>query len=244
MKKYFAIPKEHKLDLQSYFGQHKNYFLFLLKSDTVPVRMAAQMGDLFRLPFRFLEQIKLPVCGKECVFPLFFSRFSYQNEADLILMPNKSTLSAEDVSETSDPLLGLSLFDEDAYIFNRHGRFNFPCEWTDYDYLLFLSAEKDSRACELVLDVLKETRFQDISAMIQPKDNRKAERERVSFLQRLVIDFDVMVSGFLESYVCGKLGAVLSIPDDNHLYRRQGADVVAVSLQPLLDTPLMRRPDY
>lgn len=242
MSKYFATPKKHTLDLESYFGQHKNYYIFLLKSNTVPVRMAANLGDLFHHPFLFIDQIRLPLCEKECAFPLFFSRFNSQNEANLILMPNKATLSAADISDASDPLLGLPLFDEEAYIFNRHGRFRFPCEWEDFDYLLFLSAEKDSRVSEKVLDVLKNTKFQDISSMIQPKGNKKAEKERVSFLQRLIIDFDVMVSDFLEEYIRRKLGGVTTIPDENYVFRR--FDSIAVSLQPLLDTSLMHRPDY
>jgi len=245
MSKYFATPKTHTLDLQSYFGQHKDYYIFLLKSNTIPIRMAAKLGDLFHLPFVFLDKTSIPLGEKECEFPLFLSMLSYQNEANLILMPNKATIPAADLADTSDPLLGYSLFDEDAYIFNRHGRFVFPCELQDFDYLLLLYGDKGYQVRERVMEVLEgnaQIKMQDVSQLLQPKANKKAERERVSFLQRLFIDVDIMVTGFLEELVRRQLRDVAIIPNENYAFPRFGD--IAVSLQPLLENPLMWRPDY
>jgi len=245
MSKYFATPKTHKLDLESYFGQHKEYNIFLLKSNTVPIRMAAKLSDLFPIPFVFLDKTSIPMGEKVCEFPLFLSMLSYQNEANIILMPNKATIPAADLADTSDPLLGYSLFDEDAYVFNRHGRFIFPCEHQDYDYLLLLYGNKGYELCKRVMEILEgntQIKMQDVSYLLQPKANKKAERERVAFLQRLFIDLDIMVTGFLEELVRRQLRNVTNIPKENHALPRFGD--ITVSLQPLLEVPLMWRPDF
>lgn len=245
MNKYFATPITHTLDLQSYFGQHKNYDLFLLKSNAIPIRMAAELGALFQRPFSFLGQIALTVCDMEFDFPLFYSMLHLQNGANLVLMPNKATIPAENLSDAADPLIGLPLFDEDAYIFNKHGRFTFPSEFQDYDYLLLLSADKGYQGCEqvrLALEGAPQIKWQNISALMEKKGNKKIEKDRVAFLQRLFIDADVMVTGFQEEWVKQKLCGVTTIPDYNYALPRFPG--IPVSLQPLFDTPLMRRPDY
>lgn len=245
MNKYFAKPKHYTMDMLSCFGQSKHHGLFLLRSDKVLIQTALVLGGVFQHPFSFIGGVCLSENEPESAYPLYLATMLMGLDVSLVLMPNKTTVPAQDLYDEANPLLGLALFDEYYYLFNKQGRKRFSCEHVDYDYLLLLYSDKNLDVNQEVFQMLgsvKQIKAVDASSFLVKDGGKKAGNIRVEFLQRLFLEVDVIRTSWQEEQIRKKLCNVTSIPNENYAHRRFQEN--KISLLPLLDTPLMQRQDF
>lgn len=245
MNKYFAKPKHYTVDMLSCFGQSKHHGLFLLRSDKIFIQTALELGGVFQHPFSYIGVVCPFEKEPESAYPLCFATMLMGLDVSLVLMPNKTTVAAQDLYDEANPLLGLSLFDEYYYLFNKQGRKRFSCEFVDYDYLLLLYSDKNLDVNHEVLQMLesvKQIKAVDASSFLVKDGGKKAGNIRVEFLQRLFLEVDVIRTSWQEEQIRKKLCNVTSIPNEN--YARRRFQESKISLLPLLDSPLMLREDY
>lgn len=224
------------------FGQSKNYDIFFIKSTEQPIRLAHTLSALFNKPFAFLDDVAPLMDNPNRTFPLFFSMLSVSNGANLVVLPNRITIPAQDLGKGSDPLLGGFLFDDDYYLFNKQGNTTFKCDCVDYDYVMMLYCDKNFEAAEEVESVLKEKssfRMVKASNLLQLNSTKAIDKKRVDFLQRLFVDIEILVGDFLENMLSRKMNGVTEIPSDNYTVHR--FEMGKTSLLPILSSPLMRR---
>lgn len=224
------------------FGQSKNYDIFFIKSSEQPIRLAHTLSALFHNSFAFLDDVAPLMDEPNRTFPLFFSMLNVSNGANLVVMPNRITIPAQDLGKSSNPLLGGFLFDDDFYLFNKQGNTTFYCGCADYDYVVLLYCDKNFEAAEEVESVLKaKSSFRMVKAsnLLQLNSTKTIDKKRVDFLQRLFVDVEILVGEFLENMLTRKMNGVTEIPSDNYTVRR--FEMSKTSLLPILSSPLMRR---
>lgn len=239
-----AKKQAKSVDWLEGFGQSKNYDIFFIKSSEQPIRMARTLSVAFNNSFAFLDDIAPLMDEPGRLFPLFFSMLNVSNGANLVLMPNRITISASDLGENSDFLLGGFLFDDDYYLFNKHGVAAFSCDVVDYDYILLLYCDKSFDAAQDVETVLKANASLNMvkaSNLLLQSNLNAVDKKRIDFLQRLFVDIEILIGEFQADKLVHKMNGVTEIPADNYTVHR--FELGKTSLLPILSSPLMRRDD-
>ncbi len=226
------------------FGQSKNYDVFFVKSSEQPIRMALSLSKMFHKPFAFLDDLTPLLDEPNRVFPSFFSMLNVGNGANLVLMPNRITINAQDLGRNSNPLLGGFLFDEECYLFNKQGNSTFKCACTDYDYLILLYCDKNFEIAEYTETILKtKSSFQTVreSDLLNLKSKAAADKKRLDFVQRLFVDLEIRIGEFQENILARRMNNVTEISEHNYTVHR--FEMGKTSLLPILSSPLVRRED-
>ncbi len=240
--------KANSIDWLEGFGQSKQHDIFFVRSAESPIKTALAMKRLFRRPFRMLGAYPLLSKHPDRLFPIFFSTLNVSQEANLMLIPNSVTIPAQELGNDSDFLLGGFLFDEESFIFNNQGNFLFQSDFTNYEYMLILSCNRNFQIGGEVVDVLSSVpalKMIHRTDLLELAAKKAVEKSRVDFLQRLIIDMEIDIGTFMEEELCRRLNYRTTIPAENwtRLRFEERLEGRKIPLNSLLNSPLMRRED-
>lgn len=191
-------PKKKCVDWLSTFGLTKDYGLFLIRSERTIEELARDLSVAFQSDFSYMGEYEH--ANKH--FPMFFTRLTFENDACWSLMPNKIMVNPNAAEENPDPLLGLFLFEDEFFVFNKGGRHLYDCEFQNYDYIFLLMCENDTPLDDLLypLSQLSEVKYVNISELVAiPKNKRDEERTR--FTKNLFVFNEKKISEFEEKKI-------------------------------------------
>lgn len=234
--------KANSVDWLEGFGHAKNHNIFFIKSPNPAIQMASDLKKIFHCDFHFLEDVFIVSKYPNLPNPVFFSVLNFSQEAYLILIPNRIIISAQDLDKSSDPLLGGFLFDDECFLFNNQGDTSYKTTFSNYDYMLLLSCDKNYRAVDDVTTILNSVadwKTIQQSDLLIPASRKAVEKSRVEYLQHLFVDIEINIGTFLEEYLCRVMQGNTTIPRENYTVHR--FDDGKTSLLPILGSPLMRR---
>ena len=232
-------PSESKLDWKDCFGQSRQYTLFLLKSQREPMRFASVLSKLFGRKFSFITDHAPDRSQPEIQFPTYFAVLDPSKDINMVVMANHTTLPQPEDAQPKNPLLGLSMFEENTiyFFFNDKKDRLFTCPYHNYDYLVILYSDKDSSITEISELLESDRRFEavNVTHFLQKEPQKSGEGKRVSTLQNLIEYFGVLMNNILEERIRARMRGK-SIPMSNHAHPRFLIDQVITS-------PLLYRED-
>ncbi|MCQ2284987.1 MAG: hypothetical protein MJZ57_08815 [Bacteroidales bacterium] len=202
-----VTPKITKFDWLIDFGLTKDYYIFMVRSDLSDLQFANAMSRLYHQDFSFLTKVVADEQHPGATYSLFFSSLSVCDQVYMSVLNNKTSLDPNLESENPDPLLGLFMFEDDSYIFNKQGRRVFDCPYSDYDYLIFLSCPNGT-AVDYYINPLKlfpKMDLKEVSDMLQPK-KKKGEEQKSNFLKNLFNNCELLISEYETEHLKQFLG--------------------------------------
>ncbi len=225
---------------QEGFGTTKDYFLYFVRSESVPMRFAMEMSRLMNHEFSFLTEYVPVVERSEVCFPIYFSTLDDAHNVNMLLMSNAVTVQGGLYEKNVDPLLGEFIFDDYYYFFNDVGKFLLKCPYRDYDYMLLVSCDKDYQVCEYeeTLKSKASMKLQNVSSLLVPAASRGIEKQRSEILQNLFMDTEVMISKYNSEHLSAWMGR-MSIPLENYVSRKASQ----MEMYQVLTSPLLKRED-
>lgn len=232
-------PSESKLDWKDCFGHSRQYTLFLLKSQQEPMRFASTLSKLFGKKFSFITDYAPDRSQQEIQFPTYFAVLDSSKEINMVVMANHTTLPQPEDAQPKNPLLGLSMFEENTiyFFFNDKKDRLFTCPHHNYDFFVILYSDKDTSIDEISKLLSSDQRFEavNVTHFLQKEPQKSGEGKRVSTLQNLIEYFGVLMNNILEERIRARLREK-AIPMSNHAHRRFQIDQVITS-------PLLNRED-
>lgn len=206
--------------LKSDFDHLENYHLFLLQFDRSILQLALSLRRILHHDFSFLHDFIPDRKHPDRVFPLFFSSFEESDGVNLVLLPNKVTTAPTSNSKSGneDPLMGLFLFDDDYYLFNRQGLTMFKCPYADYDFLLLAFCDHNVNIDEFLVPITAEKTLtiKDISACLKLSSSAPEEKKRIVFMQDFCSDVEVMIDHYQLEHLRLCLGPHQAIGSSNY----------------------------
>ena len=232
-------PSESKLDWKDCFGQSRQYTLFMLKSQQEPMRFASTLSKLFGREFSFITDYAPDRSQPQIQFPTYFAVLDAPKDINMVVMANRTTLPQPEDVQPKNPLLGLSMFEENIvyFFFNDRKEMLFKCPYHNYDYIVILYSDKDSSITEISELLELDQRFQTVNVthFLQKEPQKTGEGKRISTLQNLIEYFGVLMNNILEERIRVRMRGK-EIPMSNHAHRRFQIDQVITS-------PLLYRED-
>lgn len=228
-------PSENKLDWKDCFGHSRQYTLFLLKSQREPMRLALLLSKLFGREFSFITDYAPDRTQPHIQFPTYFAVLDSSKDINMVVMANHTSLPQPEDTQPKNPLLGLSMFEENIvyFFFNDKKDRLFTCPHHNYDFFVILYSDKDTSIDEISKLLSSEQRFETVNVtdFFQKEIAKKESNRRISTLQNLIEYFGVLMNNILEERIRARLREK-AIPISNHAHRRFQIDQVITS--PLL----------
>lgn len=232
-------PSESKLDWKDCFGQSRQYTLFMLKSQQEPMRFASTLSKLFGREFSFITDYAPDRSQPQIQFPTYFAVLDAPKDINMVVMANRTTLPQPEDVQPKNPLLGLSMFEENIvyFFFNDKKDRLFTCPYHNYDFLVILYSDKDTSIDEFSKLLSSDQRFETVNVtnFLQREPQKSGEGKRISTLQNLIEYFGVLMNNILEERIRIRMRGK-EIPISNHAHRRFQIDQVITS-------PLLYRED-
>lgn len=232
-------PSENKLDWKDCFGHSRQYTLFLLKSQHEPLRFASVLSKLFGREFSFITDYAPDRSQPQIQFPTYFAVLDAPKDINMVVMANRTTIPQPEDAQPKNPLLGLSMFEEDIvyFFFNDKKDKLFKCPYHNYDFLVILYSDKDNSIDEIADMLASDQRFEtmNVSDFLQKDLVKNESGRRISTLQNLIEYFGVLMNNILEERIRIRMRGK-EIPISNHAHRRFQIDQVITS-------PLLYRED-
>lgn len=228
---------EIKLDWKDCFGQSRQYTLFLMKSQHEPLRFASVLSKLFRKDFSFIMDYAPDRLQPHIHFPAFFAVLDASKDINMLVMANRTTIPSRQNVQPANPLLGLSLFEDNFFFFNFRKDKLFQCPYRNYDFLVILYSDKDDSIMEIEDILSSDSRFETVNVsdfLLKDVVKNEASR-RIATLQEMIEYFGVLMSKIQKKRIHRYLGNK-EIPMLNHVDRRFQIDQVITS-------PLLYRED-
>ena len=230
---------ENKLDWKDCFGQSRQYSLFLLKSQREPMRFASVLSKLFSREFSFITDYAPDLSKPEIQFPTYFAVLDASKDINMVVMANRTAVPQQEETQPKNPLLGLSMFEENViyFFFNDKKDKLFRCPYHNYDYLVILYSDKDNSIDEISKLLKSDRRFETLNVTdFMQKDVVKGESgKRISTLQNLIEYFGVLMNNIQEERIRTRMRGK-EIPMSNHAHPR-------FQINQVITSPLLYRED-
>lgn len=192
------------------FGQSKEYYLFLARSNKSVFAFVQQLHELLDCNFAFVNFYRPDEKQPMVKYPMFFSSFSHNREEKIVVMPNSVAVENNIMPEEYDPLNSLFMFQDDYYIFNKQGQRFVTCPFVDYDFLILIYSGKNNDITDVIHRIQKEKsiNLQDMSSYmsINPNAKKGEEKQRVKLLQAICVSAEVHINNFENDCISRLLG--------------------------------------
>ena len=192
------------------FGQSKEYYLFLAKSNKSVFAFVQQLHKILDCNFAFVNFYKPDEKQPMIKYPMFFSSFSHNREEKIVVMPNSVPVENNIMPEEYDPLNSMFLFQDDYYIFNKQGQRFVTCPFVDYDFLILIYSGKNHNITDVIREIQQEKSIilQDVSdyMSVNPKAKKSEEMNRIKILQALGVSSEVHINNFENDCIAKLLG--------------------------------------
>lgn len=216
------------LKLDADFGKSKSYTLFLMQYNRSILQLALLLRQILHHDFAFLNRFIPEAKHPNYAFQIFFSSFDVEKKTNVLLLPNRiSILPASDLKNgTTDPLLGLSLFKDDFYLFNKQGFSMFKCPYIDYDFVLLVYSEKDYVISDVIsqIESCKSLILKDVSYLITEDPISAEDKKRISFLKNFCCNVEMMIDSFRVDHLRNKMGPNKFIKSENSVSKHYQPD--------------------
>jgi len=192
--------KSNVKKITDFFGSKNEYFIFAMKSDLQLLAFAHHLGEKLKYSFSYLYDNEIQINNQHASFHVMYNRIIEEQNIHCYIIENKTTryhkLSfIESKKEKNCSFQTLSLFEEYFYIFNSQGFSFFPCFFSDFDYLIFAFADKESNFSDFTEKMLSfpPKKCIEITEILYVKKDKK-EVERANFLQDLFCTLELKSS--------------------------------------------------
>ena len=223
------------------FGSAKNYWLCWGKSSLPHLSFANQVQKQFQRPCAYVGSILLDDIHPDLKFPMYFCSFNQEYDVNLVVIPNKITAPMDLSLGQQNPLLGGLLFEDEYYLFNNQGLAKIKFSFPQADYLLLLSADKQSDLEDYVQMLPALT---DIQILCQgvPQDvvqTQKKSKQVLDFIQYLYYESEAAVKEYQRRKLFQKLHHKMSVAEANY-----GKLKFPMEDNRMITSVLLRREDY
>lgn len=200
------------------FGSAKNYWLCWVQSSLPHFTFAHKLQSQLKHPFAYIGNINLNDIHPELLFPMYYSSFNQDFDVNLVILANHVTAPMELSLGQQNPLLGGLLFEDEYYLFNKEGLVKIPFSYPAADYILLLSADKDTDIEDYVklleqhsgLKILCGDTPQNIAA------SQKKSKTVLDFLQYLFYESEVAVKEYRRKKLFKRLHQKMSVAEVNY----------------------------
>lgn len=223
-------------------GLTKDHYLLMVRSNLSVMKFANFLSRIYQQDFFFLADYVVDDARPQCKYPMFYSMLNYSQGLSMTLMSNMTMIDPNSFDLDADPLLGLFMFEKEAYIFNTKKRKFYDCPFDDYEYLLLVSCDSGVPIKEFMepLEQFPKLNVKDVSEMMdEPAKKTKKNRplsQRSSFLKNLFNDNEILIQDAEDVHLNLFLGQKNLISPDNYPTDRIPRAFVATS-------PLLYRED-
>jgi hypothetical protein len=203
------------------FGSLKKYKLYALKSIRDLIPFTASFEQIIHHQFYFLTNFIVNPEKYDAHYIVMYAMLS--RDVHCCIMENKSVVYNNSESLTSNkekklPFQTLSLFEDILYLFNKDGFTIYKADMKDYDYLLFIFADKEKVINHYVEPfennhLLKTV---DLSYLVE-KDADKKNNPQFQFLKNTFSNFEVLISKFHQNQLNQILGEKNKILNQNFI---------------------------
>lgn len=222
------------------FGSAKNYWLCWLKSPLSHLSFARLVQKRLHHPCAYIGNITLEDISPELKFPMYFCSFNQEYDVNLVVLANRITAPMELSMEQQNPLLGGLLFDDDYYLFNNQGLAKINFSFPQADYLLLLSADKQSDIEDYVemIGNLTEHRVSYQGTPQTVAQSQRRSKQVLDFIQYLYYESEAAVKDYRRRKLFRKLHDKLSVAEANY-----GKLKFPVEANRVITSMLLRRED-
>lgn len=216
--------KPNSIPVEEAFGTIKKYQVFAVKSNQNLIPFVVLFEKMIQSRFTFLTDFEVSPSKHAAHFNVMYALLSKEDQIHCCIMENKTTNYSNDATISSNkeknlPFQTLSLFDDILYLFNNEGYKIFKADLRDYDYLIFIFADKEKIITPYINMFQSYQPFQtiDLSYLLEPSA-KKEQKIRQQFLQNCFIRFEIKMTQFNKQRLLSRLGSQNKIPKENLQY--------------------------
>lgn len=223
-------------------GLTKDHYLLMVCSNLSVMKFADFLSRIYQRDFTYLSNYVVGEARLNCQFPMYFSMLNPNLGLTMTLMSNMTMVDPNVFDLDADPLLGLFMFEEEAYIFNTDRRKFYDCPFSNYEYLLLVSCERGVPVKEFMepLEQYPQFKVQNVTSMFDVPAKKTKKNiplfDRASFLMNLFYDTEILIQEFEDDHLNAFWGEKKSIAPENYPTDRIPRAFVATS-------PLLYRED-
>lgn len=200
------------------FGSAKNYWLCWVRATMPPLAFCDTIQKELKHPCAYIGSILLQDIHPDLKFPMFSLSFSQEYDVDMVILANHVTAPMELSLDQQNPLLGGLLFEDEYYLFNKEGLAKIPFSHPSTDYILLLSADKDTDINDYVTLLEQcpafETLLGGTPQSIAP--TQKKGKAFLDFLQYLFYESEVAMKEYRRRKLFRKLNHRMSVAEVNY----------------------------
>ncbi|HPE39502.1 MAG TPA: hypothetical protein PLI77_00260 [Bacteroidales bacterium] len=216
--------KPTTIPVEEAFGTIKKYQVFAVKSNQNLIPFVVSFEKMIQSSFTFLTDFEVNPNQHAAHFNVMYALLSKEDQIHCCIMENKTTNYSSDTSISSNkeknlPFQTLSLFDDMLYLINSEGFKIFKADVKDYDYLIFIFADKEKIITPYinVFQSYQPFRTIDISYLLEPSAKKEHKNGKL-FLQNCFCNFEIKITKFNKQKLLTRLGPQNKIPKENLQY--------------------------
>lgn len=222
------------------FGSAKNYWICWIRSSLSQFFLAHRMQTNLKQPCSFIGSIRPEEEHPGLTFPMYLMSFNLEYDIDLVLLANHCTAPMEMSLSRQNPLLGGLLFEDDYYLFNNEGLAKIPFSHPQTDYILMLSADKQTDMEDYVA-LLPNIPGIRIVCQDTPQNIAKSQKrstEVLDFIQYLFYEAEAAAKEHRRQKLFAKLNHKMSVAEANYGHLK-----FPMEDNRIITSPLLRRED-
>ncbi len=211
---------ENLLTLES-FGSAKKYWTAWVSSPLCHFAFANLLSKIFSKNCSFIGNVPILYYEEKLNFPVYSLCFNEEFSVFLTIISNKTFLSHKTSSKLDNPLFGGLLFDDEYYIFNSGGLSKISSTFSDVDYILLLSADKNFDPDDYINLILNSNEYKLITTgepnEIAINQNKNKSKIFLDYLQYLFYETESMTNDFSYKKLRKTLHNTMSVSMLNHI---------------------------
>ena len=223
------------------FGSAKNYWICWIRSPLPPLSLAHSLQKFFRHPCAFIGDITPETEHPALRFPMFLTSFNQEYDIDLVLVANRTVAPMEMSMSQQNPLLGGLLFEDDYFLFSNEGMAKIPFSHSQADYILMLSADKQTDMEDYV-EMLPQIPNTQIVCQDTPQNiaqSQKKSKVVLDFIQYLFYESEAAAKEYRRKRLFKKLHHKMSVSEANYGHLK-----FPMEDNRIITSILLRREDY
>lgn len=200
------------------FGSAKNYWICWMQSPLPHLSFANLLHKHLRQPCAFIGNIAPEESQPRLVFPMYALSFDQEFDVNLVAVANHVTAPMEMSLDQQNPLLGGLLFEDEYYLFNKQGLTKIQFSVPMADYVLLLSADKESDIEDYIqtFQLLPDTRILYQETPQNAAQGQKKKKLALDFIQYLFYESEAAVKEYRRRKLFRKLHFKMSVAETNY----------------------------
>ena len=231
---------EHVISLDA-FGSAKNYLICWMQSPLPHFSFANLLRERFKQPCAFIGNIIPEQNEPQLEFPMYYLAFNQEFDVNLVAIANHVTAPMEMSLEQQNPLLGGLLFEDEYYLFNKQGLAKIPFSIPNADFVLLLSADKETDIEDYIqmFPLLTNVHILYQDTPQNAAQSLKKKKAALDFIQYLFYESEAAVKEYRRRKLFQKLHFKMSVAESNY-----GRLKFPIEDNRMITSDLLRREDF